>query len=63
MKKIHRREAELGFDKYISKRNMSAFKKKIRCKGIQYFELRKTPLCLFVGEKNSLYKNKEIDEK
>lgn len=62
MKKIHRREAELGFV-YISKRNMSAFKKKIRCKGIQYFELRKTPLCLFVGEKNSLYKNKEIDEK
>ena len=36
MKKIHRREADLGFV-YISKRNMYEFNQQIRCKGLKYF--------------------------
>lgn len=62
MKKIHRRDAELGFV-YISKRNMSAFIHETKAKGLQYFELAKTPLCLFVGKNSTLYNNESIDEK
>lgn len=62
MKRIHRRDAELGFV-YISKRNMSAFIHEIKAKGLQYFELIKTPLCLFVGKNSSLYDRESIDEK
>lgn len=62
MKKIHRREADLGFV-YISKRNMSAFNQQIRCKGLKYFELKKTPLYLYVGKNNKLYNAEFIEEK
>ena len=62
MKKIHRRDAELGFV-YISKRNMSAFIHEIKAKGLQYFELTKTPLCLFVCKNSTLYNRESIDEK
>ena len=62
MKKIHRREADLGFV-YISKRNMSGFNQQIRCKGLKYFELKKTPLYLYVGKNNKLYNAEFIEEK
>ena len=62
MKKINRREADLGFV-YISKRNMSAFNQQIRCKGLKYFELKKTPLYLYVGKNNKLYNAEFIEEK
>ena len=62
MKKVHRREAELGFV-YISKRNMSSFKRHIKNKGLKFFEIKKTPLYLYVGKKSPLYGNEYIEEK
>ena len=43
MKKVHRREAELGFI-YISRKNISAFKRFIKNKGLKFHEIKKVPL-------------------
>lgn len=59
---IHRRKVELGFV-YISNRNMCAFEYHIKSKGIEYYELHKTSLYLFVGKKNPLYNINSIQEK
>ena len=59
--RVHARKAELGFV-YISKRSMSAFKQQIKSKGLEYHELTKVPLYLFVGRNNPLYKKDSVEE-
>lgn len=62
MKKVHRREAELGFI-YISRKNISAFKRFIKNKGLKFHEIKKVPLYLYVGKENNLYEKECIEEK
>ena len=61
IRRVHARKAELGFV-YISKRSMSAFKQQIKSKGLEYHELTKVPLYLFVGRNNPLYKKDSVEE-
>ena len=61
MRRVHARKSDLGFV-YISKRSMSAFKQQVKTKGLEYHELTKAPLYLFVGINNPLYKKEAVDE-
>ncbi|MGM9533918.1 MAG: LysR family transcriptional regulator [Intestinibacter sp.] len=61
LKRVHSRKSELGFV-YISKRSMSAFKQTIKSKGLEYHELAKTPLYLFVGPNSPLYTRESVDK-
>ena len=61
LKRVHSRKSELGFV-YISKRSMSAFKQTIKSKGLEYHELTKTPLYLFVGKNSPLYTRESVDK-
>ncbi|WP_455543143.1 LysR family transcriptional regulator [Intestinibacter sp.] len=61
IRRIHARKSELGFI-YISKRSMSAFRQQVKLKGLEYHELAKAPLYLFVGKSNPLYKRESVDE-
>lgn len=61
IRRVHGRKSELGFV-YISKRSMSAFKQQIQSKGLEYHELMKSSLYLFVGKKNPLYRKRSVDE-
>ena len=60
--RMHRRESEVGFV-YISNRNISAFRSHVKIKGLEFHEITKAPLYLFVGKKNSYYSRESIDEK
>lgn len=62
IKRIHTRKSELGFV-YISRRNMPAFEYNIKSKGLEFYELSKSQLYLFVGKKNKFYNNDYINEK
>ncbi|MFQ8989240.1 MAG: LysR family transcriptional regulator [Intestinibacter sp.] len=53
IRRVHARKSELGFV-YISKRSMSAFRQQIKSKGLEYHELTKAPLYLFVGKNSPL---------
>lgn len=57
--RVHKRMSELGF-LYISNRNLSTFNRQIKSKNIEYFELLRTPLYLFVGKNNPLYEETHI---
>lgn len=61
IRRVHTRKSELGFV-YISKRSMSAFKQQVRAKGLEYHELAKTPLYLFVGKNSPLYTKESVNE-
>ncbi|MDO5010483.1 MAG: LysR family transcriptional regulator [Intestinibacter bartlettii] len=61
IRRVHGRKSELGFV-YISKRSMSAFRQQVKSKGLEYHELTKVPLYLFVGKNNPLYKKETIEE-
>ena len=61
IRRVHGRKSELGFV-YISKRSMSAFRQQVKSKGLEYHELTKVPLYLFVGKNNPLYKKEAIEE-
>ena len=61
IRRVHARKSELGFV-YISKRSMSAFRQQVKSKGLEYHELTKVPLYLFVGKNNPLYKKETIEE-
>ncbi|WP_051540383.1 LysR family transcriptional regulator [Clostridium ihumii] len=61
IKKVHRRDVELGVV-HISKRNMSAFMHNIKSKGMEYTELRKVSLCLFLGKNSIISKNEIISQ-
>lgn len=61
IKRVHGRKSELGFV-YISKRSMSAFRQQVKSKGLEYHEFVKSPLYLFVGKKNKLYRKRSVDE-
>ena len=61
IRRVHARKSELGFV-YISKRSMSAFKQQVKSKGLEYHELAKTPLYLFVGKNSPLYTKESVNE-
>lgn len=61
IRRVHARKSELGFV-YISKRSMSAFRQQVKSKGLEYHELTKVPLYLFVGKNNPLYKKENVEE-
>ncbi|MEG1496327.1 MAG: LysR family transcriptional regulator [Clostridiales bacterium] len=59
--RIHRRESELGFV-YISDRNVTIFQNQVRSKGLEFIELKKTPLYLYLGKNNPYYGFESISE-
>lgn len=59
---IHRKKVEVGFV-YVSNKNRYSFEYHIKSKGIEYYELCKTSLYIFVGKKNPIYNSNSIEEK
>lgn len=57
----HTKRVEIGFV-YISNKNKYAFKKHIKSKSIEYHELCKTSLYLFVGKRSPLYNHTSVNE-
>lgn len=62
MVKVHRRNAEIGF-LYLPKRNQTVFESQIRAKGLEFCELAKLPLYVFLGKENPLAQKEKITEK
>ena len=59
MKEVHRREAELGFI-YMSRKNISAFKRFIKNKGLKFPEIKKVPLYFICLGKKIIYMKKNV---